>query len=417
VLIQGRLIIDPHRPPAPGWVRVESGRIAEVGEGAIPSTARPDVGGPNHIVTPAFIDAHLHIAQFGVEGCDGLPLLEWLRKVVFPAEAWFGAGAAREVTRKALRSLAREGTLGFAGYLSSHAEAAREAMTIIERSGLRAIVGRVQMDREAPASLIAEDRERVGISPAPTPWLSPSSERTSRVQASLNPRFAIACTEELLAECGWRAKETLELFVQTHLAESRDELRRVAELFPHDATYTHVYERLGLLGPRTLLAHALHLGAQEWALIKQREAVVVHCPTANTFLRSGLFDLATARFHGVRIALGTDVAGGPEHAMPRVARAMIEVAKARSFMSDNPNGVFIPSPADAWLMMTRDNARALGWSDAGEIRVGACADLLVLRVPDDWHDEFLLGRILYRWSSDLIETRILRGARLDPSTI
>ncbi len=417
MLIQGRLIIDPARPPAPGWLRIEGGRIIEVGEGGLPSTARPDAGGPNHIVSPAFIDAHLHIPQFGVEGCDGLPLLEWLKKVVFPAEAWFGAGAAREVTRKALRSLAREGTLGFAGYLSSHAEAARESMTIIERSGFRAIVGRVQMDREAPASLTAEDRERVAISPTPTPWLNPSGERNSRVQASLNPRFAIACTEELLAECGWRAKENPTLFIQTHLAESHAELRRVAELFPNDATYTEVYERLGLLGPRTLLAHALHLSEREWVIIKQRGAVIVHCPTANTFLGSGFFNLTAAHRHGVRLALGTDVAGGPEHAMPRVARAMIEVAKSRSFVADDPSSIFVPTPADAWRMMTVDNARALGWDDAGELRVGAAADLLVMRVPDDWHDEFLIGRILHRWSSDLIETRILGGVRLDPSTI
>src|SRR5690606_26284215 len=133
-------------------------------------------------------------------------------------------------------------------------------------------------------------------------------------------------------------------------------------------------------------------------------------------LGSGHFDLTTARERGVRVALGSDVAGGPDHAMPRVARAMIEVAKSRSFAATDPSGVFIPSPADAWRMMTHDNARALGWDDAGELRVGAAADLLVLRVPDDWHDEHLVGRMLYRWSSDLIEARVLAGVRLDPTT-
>ena len=103
--------------------------------------------------------------------------------------------------------------------------------------------------------------------------------------------------------------------------------------------------------------------------------------------------------------------------MPRVARAMIEVAKARSFGASDPASVFVPSPADAWRTMTRGNALALGMDDAGEIRVGASADILVLRVPDDWHDEHLLGRILYRWSHELIETRILRGVRVDPDTV
>lgn len=417
MLLQGRLILDPATPPVPGWVRLERDRIAEVGEGALPAGVRPDAGGPNRVITPAFVDAHLHIPQFGAEGCDGLPLLEWLREVVFPAEAWFGAGAARDITRRAVRSLVREGTLAFAGYLSSHAEASRDAMTILERSGLRAIVGRVQMDREAPASLTQEDRDRVALSPVPTPFLSPRGEPGSRVRASLNPRFAIACTEELLAECGWCAKDRPDLFVQTHLCESLGEIARVRELFPDDPTYTHVYDRAGLLTQRTLLAHCVHLSGDELDLIRERGSVVVHCPTANTFLRSGHFDLTGARARGVRVALGSDVAGGPDHAMPRVARAMIEVAKARSFVAGDPSEVFIPTPADAWRMMTRDNALALGMEDAGEIRVGACADILVLRVPDDWHDEHILGRILYRWSHELIETRILRGVRVDADTI
>ena len=103
--------------------------------------------------------------------------------------------------------------------------------------------------------------------------------------------------------------------------------------------------------------------------------------------------------------------------MPRVARAMIEVAKARSFSASDAADVFIPTPAEAWRQMTRGNALALGWEDAGELRVGAAADLLILRVPDDWHDEHLLGRILYRWSSDLITDRVLGGVRVDPTTI
>ena len=244
MLLQGRLILDPARPPVPGWIRIERDRVAEVGRRP-PAGVRPDAGGPNRVITPSFVDAHLHIPQFGAEGCDGLALLDWLREVVFPAEAWFGAGAAREVTKRAVRSLVREGTLAFAGYLSSHAEAARDAMTILERSGLRAIVGRVQMDREAPRSLTQEDRDRVGLSPVPTPFLSPRAEPGSRVLASLNPRFAIACTEELLAECGWCARERPDLFVQTHLCESLSEIARVRELFPDDPTYTHVYDRAG----------------------------------------------------------------------------------------------------------------------------------------------------------------------------
>ncbi|TVQ59174.1 MAG: hypothetical protein EA379_11805 [Phycisphaerales bacterium] len=427
VLIQGRLLTDPASPPSPGWVRTEGGRIAEVGEGAPPRSERPDVGGPDAIISPAFVDAHLHIPQFDSVGCDGMPLLEWLHRVVFPAETWWGVGGHANITTGAIRRLVRQGTFAFAGYLTSHAEASRAAIGMLERSGLRCAVGRVAMDREAPEELTREDRWRASQRPTPSPVLEPHGFGRSggsvasgggaggRVEASANPRFAIACSEELLAEIGWLARERPSLVVQTHLAESRDECARVRELFPDDAHYTGVYDRFGLLRARTILAHCCHLAPEEWALIAERGAVIAHCPGANVFLRAGLFDLNAARDHGVRIALGSDVAAGPDVAMPRVARAMIEVAKSRA-MCVRDDAV-VPTPAEAWEAITRGNADALGWADAGRIEPGASADLLALRVPETWRDENLIGRLLYNWDDSLIAARVLAGRIVDPDTI
>ena len=178
------------------------------------------------------------------------------------------------------------------------------------------------------------------------------------------------------------------------------------QLFTNDPNYTSVYDRHGLLTDRTLLAHCLHLNDDEWRLIAQRRSVVVHCPSANTFLKSGVFDLNAIRAHDVRLALGSDIAAGPDLAMPRVARAMIEVAKMRSMTIDR--NAHIPTPAEAWNLITRGNADALGWTDAGRLEMGAAADLLVLQLPFDV-DEHLIGRLIYTWRDDYIALRIVAG--------
>src|SRR5690606_26940371 len=119
-----------------------------------------------------------------------------------------------------------------------------------------------------------------------------------------------------------------------------------------------------LLGERTLLGHCIHLSDEEWALIARRRAIAVHCPAANIFLKAGFFDYDRARAHGARVALGTDIAAGSDVGMPRVARGFIETAKARAMTSPKgPGAVYIPTPAEAWRKITRENANLLGWDD------------------------------------------------------
>lgn len=419
ILIQGLLLCDPARTPEPGWLRVEEGRIAEVAYGDLPRLAGPpDFGSPRHIICPAFIDAHFHFPQVDSVGCDGMPLLEWLDRVIFPAESWWGRGAALPATRTAIRRLVNQGTVGVGGYLTSHAQGAAEAVGLLARTPLRFHIGRVAMDRAAPDELTKEDRERARLRPVPSPiGPSPHGLRAGRQAISANPRFAISCSPELLAEVGWAVKELAQRgsppYIQTHLAESVDECARVRELF-EEPTYAHVYDRSGLLTDRTILAHCIHLADEEWRLIAERRCIVASCPGANIFLKAGMFNIDKAREFGVRLTLGTDVAAGPDVAMPRVARAFIETAKVRAMAC---GGRHIPTPAEAWGLITRGNAEALGWTDAGRIEKGAAADLLVLRAPDLWRDEHLVGRLIYNWSSDLIEARIFDGEPVDPATI
>ena len=396
MIMQGLLLIDAHQPPRPGWLLIADGRIAEIGEGE--PSEKPDVVGKSGeaplLICPGFIDAHLHLPQIESIGCDGLDLFDWLDQVIYPAEMkWLDEDWALRQIEIAYARLLRAGTFGFAAFLTSHFHGYIHVVRTGQRLPLRAIVGQVLMDRNAPPPLFTKELARI------------ASSQRSRVNASVNPRFAPACTDELLAIATSRMTESS--LLHTHLAESQRECELVRKLFPSDASYTTVYDRHGLLTPRTLLAHCVHLSNDEWQLIAKRQTVAVHCPTANTFLQSGLFDLGAARRHGVRVALGSDIAAGPDIAMPRVARAMIETAKIRA-MTIDPNAT-IPAPADVWQLITRGNADALGWSDAGRIEIGASADLLALHLPEDYFDQHLIGRLLYTWRDDFISHRIVAG--------
>ncbi len=393
MIIEGRLLSDPDQLPVRGWVAVARGRVVDIGEGPPPAPAA--AGDRDSIVCPAFTDAHVHLPQMDAIGCDGRDLLDWLEEVIYPTETrWENTEVVAEEVARAYRRLLAAGTMGYAGYLTSHPHGLDAVRAVHETMPLRAVVGQSLVDRHAPTSLTRQ-------AAAPLPPSSPGD----RLRFSVNPRFAVGCTPLLLAEAGRRA-EAGEAFVQTHLAEQRAECRRVRELFPDAPHYAAVYDQASLLTPRTLLAHGVHLDEDEWRLLADRGCVVVHCPTANTFLTSGVFDLDAARRHGVRVALGSDVAAGPDLAMPRVARAMIEVAKFRRMTG--ARGVRVPTPSEAWRLITEGNADALESPAAGRLAVGAPADLLILD-PGLPVDADLVGRLIYTWSDEYIVGRVLNG--------
>jgi guanine deaminase len=396
MIIQGRLLTHAREVPEPGWVRVADARIAGLEHGDPPEP--PAAGDADSIICPGFIDAHVHLPQIAIAGCEGGDLLEWLDRIVFPAEMrWQDPDVADAQAAEAYACMLRAGTLGYAGYLTSHLHSAVAVTRAAHKLPLRGIAGQVLMDRHGPEPLLrAGSGELARL----------ARSQRGRLALSVNPRFAVSCTATLLARAGAAAAGSAGVFVQTHLAESRRECALVRELFPDDPHYTGVYDRHGLLTERTLLAHCVHLDGDEWRLIAERRSVVVHCPGANTFLASGLFDLDAARAHGVRLALGSDVAAGSDLAMPRVARAMIEVAKMRAMTGPGP--VHIPTPADAWELITRGNADALGFGDGGRLAEGAAADLLVLKPPFD-ADGQLIGRLIYTWSDDYITHRVVNG--------
>ncbi len=391
---------------ARGTVSVQDQTIAAVEEtDTLPAI---DLGGDDYLICPGFIDTHLHLPQFDSIGIDGLELLDWLDRVIFPAEArWEDPDYAEAMTERVLDQLASFGTTSFAAYATVHHEAARRAISMIHAWGNRAMVGQVLMDRNAPPELVRPAKQLIKE--------AASLEPLGRVEVAVTPRFAISCTDELLEASGELARRT-GAPVQTHLAETRRECALIGDIYGGER-YTAVYEKAGLLGPRSILAHGIWLDDEDRAMLADSGSIIAHCPTANLFLDAGRHDRPRARSAGVSVTLGSDVAGGPDRSMVRVARAMIETAKNRG---DPP-----PTPSEAWWQITRGNAEALGWggqenasgSDAaansggvGTLEPGAEADLLLLRPTIDWQrTPDPAGTLLYAWDDRWLDQTIING--------
>jgi guanine deaminase len=382
-----------------GHVVTEGDRLRAV-DPVRPSPA-PDLGDEGCIVIPAFTDCHLHLPQFDVVGVDGLELLDWLEKAVFPAEMkWADVDFARGMAARVADELLSFGTTAVAAYGTSHFVATQAAIDTLAAKGLSGHVGQSLMDRNGPAALLV---------PAPAALSQAASLRPKgRISPAVTPRFAVACSDALLAGCGTLAKRTGWL-VQTHLAETIREIETMRGLHP-GLTYTQVYDRAGLLTPRTILGHGIHLDDADRTLLAERGAAVAHCPAANRFLDAGEMDLSRHEARGVRTCLGSDVGAGPDRSMVRVARAMIDAAKQVARGRPERRGDF-PRAAEAWWRITAGNARAIGLMDRGTLTPGNDADLLVVRPTKPWRDSpDPLSTLLYAWDDRWIEAVVSQGA-------
>lgn len=392
---------------APGTLTLAEGRIASLVEGDPDSS--PDLGGEGALILPGFVDAHMHLPQFDSIGIDGLTLLDWLDRAIFPAEcSWADADHAGEMTTRVASSLLSYGTTSICAYATVHSGSALSAMLSLGAAGLRAMVGQVLMDRHAPPELCVPARQLLMEAVSATEWARARAQAHGdgwRIEHSINPRFAVSCTPELLHGAGEIVRR-LDAPMQTHLSESQAECELIANLFG-GRSYTGVYEDAGLLGPRSIFAHGVWLDDEEAAKLASSGSLVAHCPTANTFLQSGDCRRSWLRRRGISIVLGSDIAGGPDRSMVRVARSMIETAKRVRMATGQGE---IPTPAEAWWSITTGNADVLGWRRTSRLAPGAEADILVVRPDIPWSvTPDPLGTLLYAWDDRWIERTLTMG--------
>lgn len=326
-------------------------------------------------IFPGLIDLHSHLAQYPAVARGTGELLPWLRESVFPVEREFTGPRKRAEAAAFFRELARHGTTTAMLYGAIYEDSTDAAFHAAVASGLRIIMGKVMMDIGSYGQL--QPTEILSVSVAETERLIAKwhGAQDGLIEYAVSPRFAVACSEELMRSAAEIAQRH-GTYMQTHLAENLEELEKVRHQFPWAEDYSDVYEKCGLLTPRTVLGHALHLSPRERERIASTGASVAHCPTANLFLRSGILALDTMRGAKVRIGLGSDVAAGPELNLWRVMRGCTEAQKARSFYEKE---IVVPTPTDALHLATQSGADALGKGALiGSLEIGKEADLTVV---------------------------------------
>jgi guanine deaminase len=322
-----------------------------------------------HLIMPGFIDCHLHFPQMQVIGSYAGALMEWLNKYTFVEEQKFSdQGHPERIASALFDELIRHGTTTAAAYCSVHKASVQAFFAESHRRNMRMVAGKVMMDRNAPPGLLDTAQSGYDDSKA----LIGEWHGKGRQLYAITPRFAPTSTPEQLEMSGALVREHPDLHVQTHLCENTAEIAFVAELFPWSRDYTQVYEHYGLLGPKTLLGHCIHLTDAEIGSVANSGSVAVFCPTSNLFIGSGLFDLARLRASDppVRNAIATDIGGGTSYSM---LRTLDEGYKILNIQGQRYH------PLRSFYQVTLGNARALSLEGIiGSFVPGAEADCVVL---------------------------------------
>ncbi|ASJ07758.1 hypothetical protein A3L11_00340 [Thermococcus siculi] len=399
-------ILSFENPSSPSEYRYMS--VNDEGHIVALSREKPAITGElvdysEYLILPGFIDTHIHLPQLHERARISGSLLEWLERYIFPAEGRVAdPNFAREVNEEFFSLLLRNGTTTAVVFSSSHREATEIAFEEAMKSGIRAVIGQVLMDMNGPGELLTTPERAVeDIKAVASRWHG----FDGRLFYAVTPRFAVSCTMELMRASAEVARE-MNLYVQTHLSEQVGEIEEVLRLFPDAESYTDVYLRAGLLGERTIVAHAIHLSDRERKMLADTGTKVAHCPSSNFFLHSGVMDLKAQEKAGLTVSLGSDVGAGP-------FLSMLEVMRDAYYA--NPMG-----PFKAFHLLTMGGARALGMEDRiGSLEAGKEADFVVID-PEPLAGtggelEVLLSRLMILGDERNVTARYVRGRKLWPS--
>ena len=381
VLVLGQtiqLVADPFRTSpenairhrSRGGVLLRDGIIERVDEAGRLLADTDDVAITDYgdaLILPGFVDCHAHFPQTGIIASWGKRLIDWLHAYTFPEEARCGdPGYAREIADLYLDLCIANGTTTVSTFCTSHPESVDAFFAAAAARGMCVAAGKVLMDRNAPDALLdtAEDGYRQSKA------LIERWHGNGRSRYAVTPRFALTSSPEQLAAAGTLWSEHPDTLLQTHLSEQPEEISRVRSMFPDSDDYLGVYEKYGLVGRGAIMGHAIHLEQRELASLADTGTGVAHCPTSNTFIGSGLCDVASLVRSGVRVGLGTDVGGGSSFSMLATMRAAYEIGQLRG-------DVF--HPAQLLWLATEGSASVMRLDGSiGRLEPGAEGDICIL---------------------------------------
>jgi len=404
VIIKGRIVDFPAkgevREIKEGYISYnDKGRITQVGSGR-PEGQDDSVDYTDMLILPGFVDIHTHIPQLNARGKYAKDLLDWLNKYIYEEEKRFEREeVAREVSRKFFEEVLRNGITTVMALSTVHKKATDIAFQEAERAGLRAIIGKTMMDYNSPEFLKEDTDQALKDS---IELIEKWHEKDGRLFYALTPRFAVTSTEKLLRGTGEVARK-YDVYIQTHLSESPGEVELVEMMFPSYRSYTDLYYRTGILGPKSVMAHSIHLLEEEFELLKKTGTKVAHCPAANLFLHSGRMDLKKMKDYGITLGLGSDVGAGPYFSPFQLMRDMYYLNQL--------------SPSEAFYYATLGGARALSLNDKiGTLEIGKEADFIVidpssLCSADEPIGE-ILSQLMFRGDDRQIRATYVRGRKL-----
>ncbi len=368
---------------------------------------------PGRLIIPGLVDCHSHIPQLDCRGRHGATLLEWLDRHIFSAERAFSdPKVVDDVAGRFFKKLILNGTTTSGLYATVHAAATDRCFEIAQAAGVRCFIGKVMMDRHAPEGLLETTGDSLRCSESlAAKWHGAAG---GRLRYAFTPRFAPTCSLELLTEAGKMAAGA-GAYLQSHIAETAAENARVRELYPQFGDYVELFESTGCLGPRTVLAHAIHLSDAEFGRLAATKTRIAHCPTANFFLKSGRMRLHAAEAAGVCVGLGTDVGAG-------TSLSLFTEMRHADFTQEGS----AVAPQHAFWLATMGGAGVLSMEgEIGNFLPGKHADFCVLKIAgidlnyrlSELTTDDVLSLLMYRGDSRVIESAYVGGQKLDVDAI
>lgn len=353
-----------------GGVLIEAGRILAVDEADTLRATHPTaqvISYGEDLICAGFVDAHVHYPQTAIIASWGLRLIDWLNTYTFPEEARFSDPAyAAQIAGRYLDLTAAHGTTTMASFCTIHPESVEALFTEARARGQCVVAGKTCMDRNAPDNLRDSAQSAYDDSKA----LIARWHGQDRLHYAITPRFTPTSTPEQLAALGSLWAEHPDCLMQTHLSEQTDEIAWVRALHPEARDYLDTYEAHGLMGARGLYGHAIHLTPREIDRLSETGAALIHCPTSNTFIGSGLFNTAAMKTSGLSVGLATDTGGGSSFSMLRTMASAYEIGQ----LTGTPL-----HPAHLVWLATQGSARALHLDhDIGNLAPAMAADITVL---------------------------------------
>ncbi|WP_417240519.1 guanine deaminase [Celeribacter halophilus] len=382
-LIAGQVVTyqeDPFDIPAEEAVQVlpqaailvHDGKVVSVGPRDTLRAKHPEATLIDHgsaLILPGFIDAHAHYPQTAMIASWGKRLIDWLNTYTFPEEAKFADRAyADEIAGRYLDLLLANGTTTVTSFCTIHPGSVEALFEAAAQRNMRIVAGKTCMDRPETTPDFLRDTTKAAYDESKA--LIERWHGTGRATYAITPRFSPTSTPEQLDALGQLWSEYPTCLMQTHLSEQTDEIEWVKGLYPDARDYLDTYEHFGLVREGALFGHAIHLEPREIAHLQANDCSLIHCPTSNTFIGSGLFDMGARKADALRVGLATDTGGGSSFSMLRTMAAAYEIGQLRHTALH---------PAQLLWLATRGSAEALRMEDRiGSIAAGMEADFAVI---------------------------------------